>query len=323
MPLNDRRPNFARRPALRATPSSSFRHSVRRLRSLIGCFVFATAFIGCRQSEQDHAPSADLRDDYGTRVALLHPPQRIVSLNPTTTEILFAIGVGKRLVGRSQYDTFPDSAKLVPSLGPALRPSVEAIINAKPDLVILYASEDNKPVFDRLRQAGIPTVAFKLDSIDQFRRDTQILGRLLGDTVSARIVVDSVSATLDRVRRATASLPRPSVFLPTWYKPLIAIGGGSFMSELLDIAGGKNIYASAPTPTVTVTLEDVVTRNPDIVLIGQTDSTIRKSDAWRAIPAVRDNHVKVIDFDLVSRPSVQLGAAAVSLANLLHPGAIP
>ena len=292
--------------------------------SLIRILVFALALAGCQRGEPAAGTNAEPRDDYGTRLAIGTPPKRIVSLNPTTTEILFAIGAGNRLVGRSQYDTFPDSAKLVPSLGPALRPSVEAIIDAKPDLVILYASEDNRPVFDRLRQASIPTVAFKLDSISQFRRDTEILGRLVGDTVSARIVVDSVSATLDRVRRATSSLPRPTVFLPTWYKPLIAIGGGSFMSELLDIAGAKNVYASAQTPTITVTLEDVVSRNPDIVIVGaEADSTILKSPMWRALPAVRDNHVKTVDFDLVSRPSVQLGAAAVSLAKLLHPGAIP
>src|ERR1043165_5573383 len=81
---------------------------------------------------------------------------------PPPTGILFSFGAGKRLVGRSQYDTYPDSAKTIPSLGPALRPSVEAIVAAKPDLVILYASEDNRPAFDRLRQAGIPTLAFTL-----------------------------------------------------------------------------------------------------------------------------------------------------------------
>jgi iron complex transport system substrate-binding protein len=290
----------------------------------IRVFVFLVALAACRPSEHAVRSSAELRDDYGTRVAIGKPPERIVSLNPTTTEILFAIGAGKRLVGRSQYDTFPDSATLVPSLGPALRPSVETIIDAKPDLVILYASEDNRPVFDRLRQANIPTVAFKLDSIEQFRRDTRLLGRLTGDSARAAMVVDSVSATLERVRRATASLPRPSVFIPTWYKPLIAIGGGSFMSELLDIAGAKNIYAASNTPSVTVTLEDVVAKNPDVILIGSTkDSTVQTTESWRTIRAVRENHVKVVDFDLVSRPSVQLGAAAVSLARLLHPGAVP
>ena len=283
--------------------------------------ILAAALIGCHASEQHADPSPEPRDDYGTRLAFGVAPKRIVSLNPTTTEILFAIGAGDRLVGRSQYDTFPDSAKLVPSLGPALRPSVEAIIDAKPDLVILYASEDNRPAFDRLRQAGVPTVAFKLDSIEQFRRDTRLLGRLTGDSVRALLVVDSVSATLERVRLATVTLERPTVFIPTWNKPIIAIGGGSFMSELLEIAGAKNVYASVPTPSLAVTIEDVVARNPDIVLVGpQTDSTIRTSPIWRTIPAVRDNRVKVVDLDLVSRPSVTLGAAAVSLANLLHPG---
>ena len=278
----------------------------------------------CGRDAGRSSASADPRDDYGTRIAIGTRPARIVSLNPTTTEILFAIGAGKRLVGRSQYDIFPDAAKLVPSLGPALRPSVEAIIEAKPDLVILYASEDNRPIFDRLRQAGIPTVAFKLDSIEQFRRDTRLLGRLTGDSAQAALVVDSVSATLERVRRATAALPHPTVFIPTWYKPIIAIGGGSFMSELLDIAGAKNIYASTPTPSLTVTLEDVVARNPDVVLVGaQAVSLLEKAPTWATIPAVRDKRMKVVDFDLVSRPSVQLGAAAVSLARLLHAGAVP
>jgi iron complex transport system substrate-binding protein len=222
----------------------------------------------CRTAEPPRAPSADAIDDFGTRIAIGKPPSRIVSLNPTTTEILFAIGAGKRLVGRSQYDTFPDSAKTVPSLGPALRPSVEAIVG-ETRLVILYASEDNRPAFERLRQAGIPTIAFKLDSIEHFRRDTRLLGRITGDSATAVAVVDSVSATLERVRHATAGLPRPTVFIPTWEKPIIAIGGGSFLSELVEIAGGTNVYASIPTPSATVTIEDVVTRNPDFVVTGR------------------------------------------------------
>jgi iron complex transport system substrate-binding protein len=290
----------------------------------VGAAVVLPVLCGCQSSEAGHRSQGPPRDDYGTLVAIGKPPARIVSLNPTTTEILFAIGAGRRLVGRSQYDVLPESASTIPSLGPALRPSVEAIVAANPDLVILYASEDNRPAFDRLRQAAIPTVAFKLDSIEQFRRDTRLLGLLTGDSARAEAVVDSVSATLDRVRRATASLPRPSVFIPTWDKPIIAIGGGSFLSELLDIAGATNVYASVRTPSVAVTLEDVVARNPDFVVTGkESAATIRASPAWSVVPAVRDGHVLVLDFDMASRPSVQLGAAAVSLAKLLHPGIAP
>ena len=234
---------------------------MRRTCLVVGLLV---GLVGCRPSEPAHPAGDAPRDDFGSVIAVGRAPLRIVSLNPTTTEILFAIGAGKRLVGRSQYDTFPDSATTVPSLGLALRPNVEAILATRPDLVILYASEDNRPAFDRLRQAGINTVGFKLDSIEQFRRDTRLLGRLTGDSVQANAVVDSVSATLDRVRKATASLPHPSVFLPVWDRPIIAIGGGSFMSELLEIAGAKNVYASVNTPSVTVTMEDVVVEEPGL-----------------------------------------------------------
>src|SRR5262249_9948160 len=156
--------------------------------------------------------------------------RRIVSLNPTTTELLFAIGAGGRLVGRSQFDNFPDSAQRVPSLGMALRPNVEAILAVHPDLVVLYASTDNRPAAARLQQAGISVVAFKIDSIAQFARAARLLGRLTGDATRADTLVDSVMRTLERVRSATAALPRPSVFIHAWEKPIIAIGGGSFLS---------------------------------------------------------------------------------------------
>lgn len=276
----------------------------------------------CRSAERPRENSAEARDDYGAPIAVIQPPQRIVSLNPTTTEILVALGAKARLVGRSQYDILPDSVASVQSLGPALRPSVEAILAVHPDLVILYASEDNRPAYDRLRSAGIITVAFKLDSIAQFARDTRLLGRLTGDSVTAAVLVDTVLGTLARVRAATASLPHPTVFYPTWDKPIIAIGGGSFLSELFDIAGARNIYASVKAPSVTVALEDVVQRNPDLVIAGPSSGPkMRASALWRAVPAVRDGHVLIVDESIMA-PSVQLGTLAVRLARLIHPGSV-
>lgn len=270
------------------------------------------------------APRADtLRDDYGVPIAIGRRPQRIVSLNPATTQTLFAIGAGARIVGRSKYDLFPPEAARIPDLGDALRPNVEAVLAARPDLVLLYASADDRTAADRLRQAGIPTVSFKNDSIGQFARDTRILGRVIGDSAAADRVVDTVMATLDRVRRATAGLPRPTVLLHAWDKPVMVLGGGSFMSELLEIAGARNAYADKNLPSLTVTLEDIVRRNPDYILAGADEAVrLRANPEWRAVPAVREGRILVYDMDLVARPSVQLGAAAVSLANLIHPGAV-
>ncbi len=117
--------------------------------------VAAVAFVACAAPARDTTPTPTLRDDFGAEITLGQRPARIVSLNPTTTELLFAIGASDRLVGRSQWDVFPDSARLIPDVGQALRPNVEAIIAVKPDLVLLYASADNRAAFDRLRQAGI------------------------------------------------------------------------------------------------------------------------------------------------------------------------
>ena len=291
------------------------------MRAFRSTLTIAFSVAACRGA----APSvhADVRDDFGNAVDIGQTRRRIVSLNPTTTEILFAIGAGDRLVGRTQYDIFPDSAKRVTSLGPGIRPNVEAVLGVRPDLVVLYASTDNKPAADRLRQAGIAVVGFKIDRIEQFRRVTRLLGRLTGDSLRADSVVDTVSATLVRVRAATATLPHPTVFVHAWAKPVIAIAGGSFMTELLEIAGGRNIYDSIGAPSATVTLEDVVARNPEYVLANPLEAKrMRETPSWQAVPAVRRGRILVYDTSLVARPSVQLGAAARSLAELLHPGAL-
>jgi ABC-type Fe3+-hydroxamate transport system substrate-binding protein len=263
-------------------------------------------------------------DDFGDTIAVGARPTRIASLNPATTEIFFALGAGSRLVGRTTYDHWPAEASTVPDLGPGIRPNVEAVLAARPDLVVLYASNDNRDVARRLRAAGVPTVAYRVDRIADFARVTRALGGLTGDTAAARTVVDTVSATLERVRRATAGLPRPTVFWPLWDNPLLAVGGGSFLDELVAIAGGRNVYDSLPAPSPSITFEDLLQRDPDFVLAGAVKSAKMRDDArWRTLRAVREDKVLVIDTAVTLRPAVRLGEAAVSLARLLHPGVLP
>lgn len=262
-----------------------------------------------------------VRDDFGRDVRIVAPPARIVSLNPATTEILFAIGAGARVVGRTDYDNWPDSARLVPSVGPGMRPNLEAVLARRPDLVILYAGGADRPAADRLTEAGVAAIALRNDHIRDLDRVTMLLGRIVGDTIRARSVVDSVTATLDRVRRATAPLPKPTVFFHVWEKPLMTIGGGSFLSELVTIAGARNVYDSLAAPSPSVTLEDVVRRNPRYVLVSPIERrNILAADRWHSLSAVREGRVVAYDTNLVARPGVKLGEAAVSLAELLHPG---
>jgi len=261
------------------------------------------------------------RDDFGGALPrFASPPRRIVSMNPSTTDLLFAVRAGPRIVGRSRWDVYPDSAALVPSLGDALRPNVEAVLGARPDLVVLYASEDNRAAYDRLREAGIGVVALRIDRIEHFDRAARLLGELTGNAEAGATVADSVQRTIARVRRATRDVTRPRVFWHIWDAPLITIGRGSFLSQLVDIAGGRNVYEDIEAPSQQVTFEDVVRRDPELVLVGpEGGGTLARDPAWRAIRAVREGRVRIVDTTLVGRPSVRLGEAAVHLARLLHP----
>lgn len=287
--------------------------------------LLATACGGERPPARDQQGAVEhaRADDDGRPLESARPPARIVSLNPTTTEILFALGAGPRLVGRTHWDVWPDSARLVPDLGNGIQPNIEAILATRPDLVVLYASADNRAAADRLRAAGVAAYAFRVDRIADFRRVTLALGTLLGDTARARAVADSVQRTLDRVRAATAGLPRPSVVMPMFDNPLYVIGGGSYLSELVAIAGGRNVYDSLPAPSPQVSLEDVLRRSPDVILVGPVTRDHMLADPrWRVLPAVTAGRVLTLDTNVVLRPGTRLGEAAVSLAALLHPGVV-
>jgi ABC-type Fe3+-hydroxamate transport system substrate-binding protein len=274
--------------------------------------------LGCTRVEY---PRAEAMDDFGDAIILRATPQRVVSLNPATTDLVFALGAGDRLVGRTHWDAYPAEALKVPDLGSGIRPNVEAVLGAKPDLVLLYASNDNRPAARELRAAGVNTLSLKIDHIADFYRASRVIGALLGDSARGAAVADSVERTLKMVRDKTRSLPRPTVFWHIWDAPLITIGRGSYMHELVEIAGGTNVYGDMAEPSPTVSIEDVLKRNPDFIISGPEGSPkIAADPRWAEAGAVKAKHILVVDTAIVGRPSVRLGEAAVSIAKLLHPG---
>lgn len=287
--------------------------------AIICCAIVGIAFV-CACSRERAANAGTLRDDYGVALDTTSAARRIVSLNPTTTEMLFALGAGERVVGRSKWDLWPTAALSVPELGDAIRPSVERVLAAQPDLVVLYASGDNRDAAAALERAGVRVAAIRVDRIADFGRAVSFLGSLTGRRDAAKLLVDSVTSSLDAVRRETTrKATRPTVFIHVWDNPLMAIGGGSFMSELVEIAGGHNIYADRREPSLVISFEDLLARNPDVVLAGPvTAQQLRENPRWQSLAAVRNHHVLVYDTMLVARPSVRLGEAARSIALLLQ-----
>ena len=279
------------------------------------------AIVACTPAAEEKQPALD---DAG---APLPPParrSRIVSLIPATTEILFALGAGDRVVGRTRWDGWPPEVVNVRDLGDGIRPSIETVLTARPDLVILYASGDNRDAAQSLRAAGVPVISLRIDSIAEFERAALLLGDAVGEPHRAQVVVDSVRKTLDSVRRATSGRTRPTVFMLAWDTPLMTIGSGSFLSELVEIAGGRNVFGDLDGPSPQVSFEEVLRRDPQYILgRPETAGNLRAKPRWLSLPAVRDGRVLVMDTVLVGRPGVRLGEAAVSIARLLHPGVIP
>lgn len=284
--------------------------------------LIAIAAVGSCGEPHRGAPAPHI-DDFGDtiRAGTVASPARIASLNPATTELLFALGAGPRLVARTTWDVWPEAARRVPDVGPGLRPNIEAVLARHPDLVVLYASADNRMAAQQLRAAGIAVIALRTDRLADFVRASRELGRAVGESASASTVVDTMQRTLARVRAATLHLDHPTVFWHVWDSPIYTIGAGSFLDELLTIAGGTNIYADRSEPSPQVSLEDIIQRDPRIILAGVSGKTaITTSPLWKGVRAVREGRVFVVDTNLVGRPSVRAGEAAVSIARLLHPG---
>jgi ABC-type Fe3+-hydroxamate transport system substrate-binding protein len=264
--------------------------------------------------------SADT-DDFGAALPLdASSASRVVSLNPTATEIIFAIGADDRLVGRGSWDTFPPDASRVPAVGDDIRPNIEAVLRLRPTLVILYASADNRAAADAFAKAGVRTMTLRVDRIAQFMSLSRTLGIALGAGDRAASVIDSVQRTLDAVRRVTRDAVPRTVVWPVWQQPVMVIGGGSFLDELLEIAGGRNVFHELAAPSPQVSIEEIARRNPDVIVASPKGvADLRSRAQWRAVAAMRGDQFVTHDPDLTGRPSVVLGMAAVSLARALHP----
>jgi ABC-type Fe3+-hydroxamate transport system substrate-binding protein len=285
---------------------------------LLAILLFGTS--ACAEQNLERGMPAIAVDDYGDTLFMADVPRRIVSLTPASTELLFALGAGSRLVGRTRWDVWPDSARFVPDLGDGIRPNVEAVIGARPDLVLLYGSLENKGAAQRLRSAGVATLSLKVDLPSHFRNLTRVLGRVLRDSALAQLTIDSVDRSLESVREITRAAQAKRVVWIADVDPLVVIGGGSFLTELIELAGGRNLFADINSPSASISVESVISRNPDVVLGARTViERLRSSEAWRSTSAAEDRRFVEADSYLMGRPSVRMGEAARQLARLLHP----
>ena len=278
---------------------------------IVAAATLVASACGTPGDGRSRAATIEIVDDFGDTLRLVRPAARIVSLNPVITEALFALGAGGRLVGRTHWDSSPVAALAVPDLGNGMQPNVEAVLATRPDLIVLYASNGNRAAAAAFHRAGVPTLTMHTDRVADLPRALQWLGRAVGDTATARRVADSVTRSLDAVRALPKGATRATVFWHVWDAPVITIGAGSYLNELVDIAGARNVFGDLQRPSPQVTMESVAQRNPDFILAGPVAARRLRADAqWQAVAAVRKHHILVIDTAVVGRPGVRMGEAA-------------
>jgi iron complex transport system substrate-binding protein len=291
--------------------------SVRLRLSHWFCLILASftalGIMGCAHSAPPRA-RLQLVDDAGDTVMIQAPARRVVSLIPAATELLFAIGAGSTVVGRTQYCDYPPAVQEVSNLGDGIKPSIEAVLAQRPDLVVLYNSGQNASIAGRLRDLGVPHLRVNTDLLSDVPRVSHMLGLLTGHLRGA----DSVTAVFDTaLAHATVASGshRPKVLLLVWEQPPMTIGRGSFLSELIERAGGENAFADVAASSGVVSIEAVAARNPDLILTAaEGPAAFASRPEWQVVPAVRRHRFLGVSGSEFNRPSPRAPAAIRELA---------
>ncbi len=263
-------------------------------------------------------------DDAGQVITLAAPARRVISMIPAQTEVVKILGGVERLVARTQWDKDPALAHL-PSTGNALTPSVEWIVGQKPDLVIAWPDNDGRNVINQLRPLGIPVYSSRVESLAEISSMITRLGVLLGEPARADSLVRAIDAQLDSVRAAVAGRARPTVLYALSTDPPMAAGASTFVGAVIDAAGGTTLFADMTQLWPQVSLEEIVRRQPDVIILPVGEATsgsavaLRKLPGWRDLDAVKNGRVYEVDADLFHRPGATVGIAARTAASLLHP----
>ncbi len=295
---------------------------------LLGVFVILLSLlagmtIGCQAEFQP----GTYTDDTGRGVTIEEVPQRIVSFGPSITEILFALGLGEKVVGVSDFCDYPAEAQSKAKIGSAYSPSIEKLVELEPDLVFTVEHEQ---LNSELEALGMTYIIIDPKDIDGILKDIELIGMVTGTEDKAEELIDSMQDSIDYVLDVVEGAPKVSVFFIVDATDLTmpwTAGPGSFIDALITMAGGENIAAEAPSAWAQLSIEEVVGSDPGVIIIQTmtggvptvTIETLEEHPIWGEMRAVSQGNVFLIDGDLVSRPGPRIVQGLEELARILHP----
>jgi cobalamin transport system substrate-binding protein len=264
-------------------------------------------------------------DQLERRVAVPDDPQRVISLAPSITEIVFALEQGNRLKAVTRYSDYPHEATQLPRIGSYVRLDIERIVALNPDLCIATKDGNPKAIIDRLASLNIPVYVVDPHSLNTILETIREIGTILNADDRAITLTTSMRARIQRVKSRVAQVNhRPRVFFQIGVSPIVSVGTETFIHELIEIAGGKNL-AEGPLAYPRFSREQVLTLKPEVLIITSMarqavfEQVKAQWRRWPNIPAVRDDRIHLVDSDLFDRPSPRLVNGLELLIRLIHP----
>ncbi|WP_422484355.1 helical backbone metal receptor [Gudongella sp. DL1XJH-153] len=290
---------------------------------LSGCSSPSTPETPEEQSEEVGDAVLSIEDDFGNTINFGNPPEKIISLAPSNTEILFAVGAGDKVVGVTSYDDYPEEVLDIEKIGDFNGINLERIIELEPDLVINYGdgvTEEN----ERLLEAGIQIAGFEPESLQEVYDTIIKVGKITGHEDEAKELVEEMTSQEAELAEKIEGLDKKTVFYEIWHEPLMAAGPGSFVDELINRAGGENVAADADGEYPQFDLEQLIERNPQVYITAndlpeKTADSIKERPGYSEIDAIKNDRVYLLDGNIMSRPGPRIIDALKLIIEAIHP----
>ena len=278
------------------------------------------------QEQEEETSVIEIEDKFGNKAVIDKEITKIVSLAPSNTEVLFALGLGDKVVGVTSNCDYPQEATTKEVVAEYNASNLERIVELEPDLVLLYgpgAEEDNKI----LKDAGIQVLGFISENMEDILEDIRIIGKATNKESEAEEIVKDILGKKDEIVNLVKGQDEVKVFYEIWHDPLMGAGKGSFMDQLITLAGGINIANDTDGAYPQYDLEQLIERNPEIYILShdmpeKTVESVKERPGYSAITAIQNDRVHVFydnDADVVSRPGPRIGEALELVAKAIHP----
>jgi iron complex transport system substrate-binding protein len=281
------------------------------LRSL---FAAAIVFVSTSVSNAVSA-TVSVLDDSGNTVRLAAPAQRIVSLSPHATELLFAAGAGQQVVGVSEYSDFPAAAKQLPSVGGSGQLDIERIVSLKPDLIVAWGSGNNRRQLERLRKLGLNVFESEPRSFEAIADSLDRLGVLVGRD-EGRLQAQQFRQHVQTLQQQFSGRSAVTVFYQIWSTPLMTLNGAHIVSQAITLCGGVNVFGQLKPLVPTISREAVLTANPDMIIISdEKENGLERWRSFKRLRAVASGNLMTIDGAMMNRAGPRLIEATRALCE--------